>query len=98
MLGLLIAVVLVVLAWNKGWKARALLPPVIGYAAGWMLAFYFRIGFIGIGGLFSLSLLTDLVVIIALIAMACTGPRPRSRFLRTSRAGMTRTKMYRYRR
>jgi len=70
---LLIAeIVLTIAAWRRGWRGWALLPPVMAFAAGFLLGLVLGPE-ISEDGAFILGLLIDIVTIGVLIAMVVKG-------------------------
>ena len=75
---MLLQLILVVIAWRRGWKAKSLIPLAGAVAAGFLMGLFGAFDEYSLTGELSLALLIpDLLAIIALITMVIVRPEER---------------------
>lgn len=72
---LILEIVLTVLAWRKGWKWKALLPPGIGFMTAFLMGIAIEVSGGNVNSAVGVGLVIDLGVIISLIIMLASEPK-----------------------
>ena len=70
---LIIEIILTIVAWNKGWKAKALLPMGICLAIGILIGMI--IGSVGVTSVPLGLIVFDIAAVVVLIVMICKPPK-----------------------
>jgi len=76
---------LTIAAWQRGWKAWALLPLGIGFGIGFLAGLIMGASGASEGSIFAVGLAADVICIVALIVMIIK-PRKKSQYLESEQA------------